>query len=243
MGHSAPRTGTTNLPRPTGQCGEIAPSRSRSANHSKFRANYQDSGGRRAVGGRRRDILKGGPNISEIYFSLSPRQGTHHTYTHTPTPTRRSCETLFYSFSTRCLSVPKSSWLWADKILEPRVHCEVFYLCLGERYPLKWATTVVFLFFSLSYRWGISKEGGRGGGRERMGWRAFQYPLFSCLRCTCIFWSFYVHSLFILIIYLLLAFANGRATVSLICLERFLRDLFFFLSLPSFERRKLVEAF
>lgn len=190
MGHSAPRTRTTNLPRPTGKCREIALGRSRSANHSKFRANYQDSGGRRAVGGRRRGILNGG-ETSLGFISLSPRQDTYHTHTHTPTT--RFCESPLNSiFFTRCLSVPKSSWLWADKILEPRKHCKVFFIqCLGERYPLERFATGVLFFFLISPSpppsiiHHIVVGGGEGGGnkkgRERMGWPAFQYPIFTCL--------------------------------------------------------------
>lgn len=163
MGHSAPRTGTTNLPRPTGECREITPSRSRSANNSKFRANYQDSGRRRAVAGRRRGILKGGPNISEIYFSLSlSLSATGHpiTHIHTLTPQQEDLvEFLFSLFSLVASAFLTSSQLWADKIFEPRMHCEVFLSVSRGAIP----SGMEFFFFgflSPSSRWGTNKGEG-----------------------------------------------------------------------------------
>lgn len=87
---------------------------------------------------------------------------------------------------------------WAESALQG-----VLYPCLQERYP--W--NGLLLEFSISppplpNHIVVGQTGGKawGVGCEWLGRRAFQYPLFSCLGCTCItLLFFYVLSLFIII--------------------------------------------
>lgn len=160
MGCSPPRTGTTYLPRPTGKCREIATSWPRPANHSEFRADYRDFGGRRAIGGRRRVILKGSTShlgylfllISlSLQLCLSSRLSTYPQH-HTHTQWQEDLVKLLFTFFKLVR--------WAESALQG-----VLYPCLQERHPWNGLLLEFFFFFfpPIISLW--DKQRGRRGRR------------------------------------------------------------------------------